>query len=244
MKIAIMQPTYLPWLGYFDIMDQVDLFVFLDNVQFKKRSWQQRNRIKMEQGLEWLTVPVKVSGRYDQLIKDVEINDQKIWKKHLKSIELNYHRAPYFNEFFYLLADLYRKFVNMNRLADINIQIIKLLSTVLRIETSLICSSSIDVKGTRSVLLANICQQMEASEYLSPIGSVEYLLNEANEFQIRDINVLIHNYVHPQYNQLFPPFISFASVIDLIFNEGPNSLKIIRKGRQSTYLLDDIKQRK
>src|SRR5580704_12957199 len=99
-KVAISQPTYLPWLGYFDLIDQVDVFVLLDNVQFEKQSWQQRNRIKTPTGLQWLTVPVIFRGRFGQLIKDVEIREAEFWRNHLRAIELNYRRARFFHQYF------------------------------------------------------------------------------------------------------------------------------------------------
>src|SRR5216684_6490113 len=98
-KVAISQPTYLPWLGYFDLMDQVDVFVLLDDVQFEKQSWQQRNRIKTPVGLQWLTVPVIFKGRFGQLIKDVEIRDPDFWRNHFRAIELNYRRSPFFDHY-------------------------------------------------------------------------------------------------------------------------------------------------
>ncbi len=100
MRIAISQPSYLPWLGYFDLIDQVDTFVVLDTVQFEKQSWQQRNRIKTSAGLMWLTVPVVFRGLLGQKILEVEVRDAEFWRKHLRGIEVNYRRAPCFEEYF------------------------------------------------------------------------------------------------------------------------------------------------
>ena len=100
MKIAISQPTYLPWIGYLDLIDQVETFVLLDNVQFERQSWQHRNRIKTPSGLHWLTVPVLFRGRFGQLINEVEIRDIEFWRNHLRAIELNYRRAPFFADYF------------------------------------------------------------------------------------------------------------------------------------------------
>src|SRR5215471_17205476 len=108
MKVAITQPTYLPWLGYFDLVDQVDTFVFLDTVQFEKQSWQQRNRIKTPTGLQWLTVPVVFRRRLDQRIAEVEIREPEFWRDHLRAIELNYRRAPFFEHYFQVLGNLVR----------------------------------------------------------------------------------------------------------------------------------------
>src|SRR5271155_2267040 len=100
MRVAITQPTYLPWLGYFDLIDQVDAFVLLDSVQFEKQSWQQRNRIKTPNGLQWLTAPVRTKGRSAQLIKDVEIAETDFYIKHLNLIQTNYRNAPFFENWF------------------------------------------------------------------------------------------------------------------------------------------------
>ncbi len=231
MRIAIMQPTYLPWLGYFDLLDQVDLFVLLDSVQFTKRSWQQRNRIKTPRGLEWLTVPVAVSGRYHQTIQEASIEDAGFWKKHVRAIELNYRRAAHFSDTFAGLASVYENGAPWDRLVDLNTRLIEWLAERLGIPTSVRTASSLGVEGKRSGLLAEICQELGATEYLSALGSAVYLLGEMHEFTGRGIEVRFHNYSHPGYEQLFPPFAPYASVIDLLLNEGPRSLEIIRGGR-------------
>lgn len=243
MRIAVMQPTYLPWIGYFDLMDQVDLFVFLDNVQFVKQSWQQRNRIKTPKGLEWLTVPVIFRGRFGQLIKDVEIRVPDFWKKHIRSIELNYRRAPYFNDNFFALVSIFEGSDPWRYLVDLNIDLIEWLSRMLGIKTPLVRSSNLEVEGKRSSFVAAICLSLKANEYLSPIGSADYLLDEIDEFTNRGIKVFFHNYTHPIYKQHFPPFLPFASVIDLIFNEGSKSVNIIRSGRGIAYLLEESREK-
>ncbi len=106
MKVAIAQPTYLPWLGYFDLLDQVDKFVLLDTVQFEKQSWQQRNRIKTPTGLMWLTVPVVFRGRLGQRIVDVEIREPEFCRDHLRAVELNYRRAPFFGDYYPAFCEL------------------------------------------------------------------------------------------------------------------------------------------
>lgn len=243
MRIAIMQPTYLPWLGYFDIMDQVELFVFLDNVQFVKQSWHVRNRIKTPKGLEWLTVPVILHGRFGQLINEAEIRMADFWKKHVRAIEVNYRRAPYFQDYFSDLLSVFEQGKPWIHLVDLNITLITWLSGVLGVKNRSLRSSHLEVEGKRSTLIATICQSLEATEYLSPIGSAAYLLDEIQEFANRGIKVFLHNYQHPTYHQLFSPFVPFASVIDLVFNEGPRSMEIIRSGRGSAYLPEDVREK-
>lgn len=238
MKIAISQPTYLPWMGYFDLIDQVDTFVFLDDVQFEKQSWQQRNRIKTPTGLQWLTVPVVFRGRLNQLIKDVEIRVPDFWRDHLRAIELNYRRARYFDDYFPKISEL---LTNCGpSLAQLNISLIGFFCSTLNIKTPVVASSALNLTGKRTALLASICESLTAGEYLSPRSAAEYLLPERSELEQRGIQVNFHNYTHPEYQQQFPPFAAYASVLDLLFNEGPTSLDVIRSGRGNSLSPDQI----
>ena len=235
MRIAICQPTYLPWVGYFDLMDQVGAFVILDTVQFEKQSWQQRNRVKTPAGLQWLTVPVVFRGRLGQKIQDVEIRDLEFGRKHLRAIELNYRRAPFFEKYYRGISSVLeeiRENDGTERLAVLNLRLLEWLAGILGISTPLILASSLGVDGKRTELLANICRRLGSTEYLSPVGSAVYLLAEIDILASAGINVAFHNYDHPEYRQLFPPFLAFASVVDLVFNEGERSGEIMRSGRK------------
>jgi hypothetical protein len=241
MKIAICQPTYLPWLGYFDLIDQVDIFVLLDNVQFQRQSWQHRNRLKGPSGLQWLTVPVKFRGRFGQLINQVEIRDTEFWRDHLRAIELNYRRTPFFSDYFAELSSRLRQSCSPGALmADLDIQLIQWFMNVLGIRTSVLLSSHLEQSGKRMVLLGNICDSLGAKEYVSPLGSAAYLLQEIDVLLDKGIEVGFQHYEHPQYRQLFPPFCPYASVLDLIFNEGERALEILRGGRRTPFLPDEV----
>ena len=235
MKIAIAQPTYLPWLGYFDLLDQVDKFVLLDTVQFEKQSWQQRNRIKTPTGLLWLTVPVVSRGRLGQRIVDVEIREADFWRDHLRAVELNYRRAPFFDEYYPALSELLRSASSGLRLAELTIGLLRWLTEALGIKTPIVRSSELAVDGKRTHLLAEICSLSGATTYVSPLGSADYLLNELPILTGRGINVVFQHYEHPAYRQLFPPFQAYASVLDLLFNEGENSLATVRSGRRPPF---------
>ncbi len=231
MKVAISQPSYLPWIGYFDLIDQVDAFVLLDDVQFNKRSWQQRNRIKTPVGLQWLTVPVVVGGRLGQLIKDVEIRDIEFWRDHCRAIELNYRRCRFFDNYFSALTSQLT-ITDSTRLVESNVQLIEWFMDLLGIKTRLVGSSDLKLTGKRTELLANICRSLGATQYISPLGSAAYLLEEQGMLLDQGIDLVFQNYHHPEYAQLFPPFLPYASILDLIFNEGDRSLEIIRSGRR------------
>jgi WbqC-like protein len=242
-KIAIAQPTYLPWLGYFDLLDQVDTFVLLDTVQFEKQSWQQRNRIKTPTGLLWLTVPVVFRGRLGQRIVDVEIREAEFWRDHLRAVELNYRRAPFFAEYFPALSELLPSAAAGLRLAELNIGLLRWLAQALGIKTRIVRSSQLAVDGKRTLLLAEICGLLGATTYISPLGSADYLLNELPILTGRGVDVVFQHYDHPSYRQLFPPFQVHASALDLLFNEGENSLATIRSGRRTPFAPSEAAQR-
>ena len=238
MNVAVMQPTYLPWLGYFDLMDQVDAFVFLDDVQFSRQSWQQRNRIKTANGPQWLTAPAK--GRSNQRIIDVELGDPSFCRKHLLSVEQNYRKAPYFSAYFPSFSENFRKAAETGLLAELNISLISWMARAIEIQVPFFRSNAMEMDGLRSEKLARICEALEATDYLSPLGAKEYLLDELDEFNNLGICVSFQKFEHPVYRQLYGPFIPFISAIDVLFNEGPDSLNIIRRGRRCSLTAADV----
>jgi hypothetical protein len=239
LKVAINQPTYLPWIGYFDLIDQVDLFVVLDNVQFAKQSWQQRNRIRAGGGLQWLTVPVLFRGRFGQLIKDVGIRDPKFSDDHIRAIELAYKRSPYFDKYFPGLKGRLED-PEDGLLLNLNLKLIAWALEILDITTPFVKASSLNVGGKRTELLATICETVEANQYISPLGSAEYLLAEQDVLRRRGVDIFFQNYRHPEYRQVFTPFAPYASVIDLIFNCGENAAAVMRSGRREPHSIERL----
>ncbi|HUJ95365.1 MAG TPA: WbqC family protein [Terriglobales bacterium] len=236
MRIAISQPTYLPWLGYFDLMAQVDLFVFLDSVQFEKRSWQQRNRIKTPLGLQWLTVPVVFHRNSGQEIKDVEIQGIEFVRDHLRSIEHNYRRAKFFEGYFSRLGEILQSCHKEKRLAELSVRLIGWLGAELAIHTPIMRSSTLNLPGRRSELLVNLCRSVGADSYVSPLGSAAYLMTDLELFSGAGIEITFQHYEHPVYCQLFPPFCPYASVLDLLFNHGQESSEILFSGRRAAFM--------
>lgn len=227
--VVCMQPTFLPWIGLFDLIEQSDYFVFLDDLQFSNRSWQQRNRVRTNKSLEWLTVPVRLKGRSGQLINDVEINQGIFFpRKILRSLEQNYGKAKFFKEYYPSIAEIISR---STMLCEMNIEITRYITEKLGIPNKLILSSELNVSGSRSDRLINICKKIGGEVYLSTKGSRDYLVQDAEIFKKNKIEVFIHNYVHPIYGQLHSPFLPYASVVDLMFNEGDSSAEIIRSGR-------------
>ena len=224
---VIMQPTYLPWLGYLDLMDKADLFVVLDNVQFEKQSWQQRNRIKTAAGQwQWLSVPVV--RRFPQNIDTVVIDNHQNWpQKHWRSIEQSYRRAPYWAEYQTSLSEIYSR--PWENLIALNLELITYLKRQTGIQTQLILASAIPVSGSKVDRLLNICRYLEADIYLSPAGAADYI-EEDNRFGAAGLELRYQQFEHPVYAQLYGEFISHLAAIDLLFNQGPNCLEIIRSG--------------
>lgn len=240
MKIAISQPTYLPWSGFFDLIDQVDQFVLLDDAQFVKQSWHQRNRIKTPSGLQWLTVPVVVHGRLGQPIGEVMIRDHHFWEKHTRALEVNYGRAPYFDRYYPTLKQILQKGAASGKLADLNIELIQWLASELAISTQLVRSSTLKLEERRSAKLVSVCKLLGATDYISP-RSAEYLLEDRELFQDGGVKVWFQNYTHPTYEQRFPPFAPYAALLDVLFNHGPASGEIMRSGRGAPFTPEQLK---
>jgi hypothetical protein len=224
MRVVILQPGYLPWLGFFDQLRRADCFVIYDDVQYTKRDWRNRNRIKTQAGAKYLTVPVINSGRYNQLIKEAEIDYSQNWvHKHLATISTSYKRSPFFENYYPTLADILNS--QPKYLLELNIKIIQTCANWLAIKTPLIFSSHLNISGSSTVRLINICQHLKANYYLTGDAADSYL--EKDLFIQAGIALEYHGYKHPVYNQLYPPFIPYMSIIDLLFNYATASLAIL-----------------
>lgn len=228
-RVVILQPGYLPWLGFFDLIYEAHTFVIFDDVQYTIRDWRSRNRIKTPHGIVWLTVPVKAKGVRDKLIKDVEIDNTQPWqKKHIKTLENFYKKAQYFRDIIELIHDIYKK--KYTFLIDIDMDIIIRLQEYLSINSKIVFSSEIPSAGKKDEMLLSICKYLNATHYLSGNAAREYLRESI--FRTEGITVEWHNYTHPYYNQLWLKelgFVSNLSVIDLLFNHGSDSLAILTR---------------
>jgi hypothetical protein len=239
-KIAISQPGYLPWSGFFDLVDQVDQFVLLDDAQFVKQSWDQRNRIKSSTGLQWLTVPVIFRGRLGQPLCEVEIREPEFWQKHLRSVEVNYGKARYFANYFPRLKEILENYGRGPKLVDLNIAAIQWLAGELGVKTPTVRASTLAVPGKRSGRLVSMCKVLGATDYVSP-RSATYLLDDLAMFEEAGLKVWFQHYKHPEYEQRFPPFLHYASVLDLLFNEGQESSEVMRRGRGRPFTPEEVR---
>lgn len=227
-RVAIMQPTYLPWCGYFGLMQAVDIFIFLDSVQFARRSWQQRNQIKTPQGAQWLTVPVASKGKREQLICEAELDrTSNFASTHRKTIESNYAKASCYKDL--APALLARIEQPQTFLAELNIGIIEHCCAVLGITTPVMRSSRMQGSGTKADLLASLCKEVGATEYISAPGSKDYL-EKSSAFEDIHVPVRYFNYRHLEHPQLFGDFLPYMSIIDMLFNCGDRSADLIRSG--------------
>ena len=224
MIVAVHQPQYLPWLGYFDKIDRADIFVLLDNVQFKKNEWQNRNKIKTAQGWQWLTVPVMY--KYPQLINEVTINNKVSWQhKQRQSILSNFKKAPYYDLLEEFSEDIFSS--SWQFISQLNMEVIKRLVKMLGIDTPLYIASEIgDFPQDPDERLVAITKHFGADTYLAGTGGRGYM--DLKKYNKSGIKVIFQDFKHPVYSQLFGDFEPFMSVIDLIFNHGDKSLMIIR----------------
>lgn len=226
-KIAISQSNYIPWKGYFDLIRSVDEFVFYDDVQYTKRDWRNRNKIKTQNGLAWLTIPVEVKGRYYQSIRETRIANQDWRKKHWQSIKQNYNKTEYFNEIKDWLEPLYLEKREIY-LSDVNLSFIEIIKEYLQIETKLRWSSEFNFVEGKSERLIEICKATNAKSYLSGPAAKNYL--DIDIFQKNEIEVVWANYDnYLEYEQLYPPFAHEVSIIDLLFNKGKDSVNFMKK---------------
>lgn len=223
--VAIHQPQYLPWLGYFDKMQQADVFCFLDNVQYKKNEWQNRNRIKTSQGWQWLTVPVKY--RFPQKINEVTVNNTVNWgKKHLQALTTNYHKAPFFSEHIDIFEKVYSR--TWEGLSELNIYLIEQIQELLGLKKKpTVIASNLSLSNDPTERLIDICRSVGADTYLSGKDGASYMNLE--RFHESGLKVVFQDFKHPVYPQLFGEFLSHLSIADLLFNCGPESLAKIKE---------------
>ena len=233
MNCAIMQPTFNPWVGYFDMINSVDVFVFFDDVQLTKRSWQVRNRIKTASGEQLVTLPIQKCGhRQQQLIMNARIIDNGWKEKLIKSLHVNYNKSRCFREVIGFVEELIC--YPSECLADYNINLIETVARKIGIQTPFIRSSSLKgPRGSKDDRLASICVAIDADTYLAAAGSAAYIEKDSpgGAFPEKNISLFYQNYRPVEYSQTNGAFIPSLGVFDLLLNEGFNSaLKVILAG--------------
>lgn len=222
--VVILQPGYLPWLGFFEQMARSDIFVIYDDAQYDKNGWRNRNRIKTPTGTIWLTVPVHAS--ITSKIFEVTIDKNQNWqKKHLNSLKLNYSKAPYFNSCWSVFERVLSQ--SWEKLVDLDIAFIYEINKILGLEKRIEFSSRLNITGERITRLIDICKHFGARTFYEGQAGKDYI--DEKRFNDAGIKLEFQDYEHPVYNQLWGGFISHLSIVDLIFNEGPKSREILLK---------------
>lgn len=224
-KIAILQSNYIPWKGYFDLINQVDEFIIYDDVQYTKNDWRNRNRIKTPQGVRWLTIPVR-QEKLSQTIRETKISDPRWPRKHWVTISQCYSKAQYFKDYRDVFEQVYQ-LMDLEYLSEINYRFMSAINGVLGIETRLRWSSEFELLGDQTERLLGICRQCGASEYLSGPAAKSYLDLEMAAREKIQISWLDYS-GYPDYPQLYPPFEHGVTILDLIFNTGPHAANYMK----------------
>jgi hypothetical protein len=227
-RIAIIQSCYVPWKGFFDLIGRCDEYVIFDGVQYAKRHWHNRNRIKTAAGLEWLTIPVLSKGRYDQPIDEVEI--EKPWtEKHWRALELAYRRAPFFEVLAPTVRSWYERADKEKRLTDVNALFLREIATLLGLGTRIVRDTAYPSHGGKTERLLAIARAAGADRYLSGPSAKAYL-DEAM-FATAGIAVEWMSYGdYLEYPQLHGKFEHEVSVLDLLFSTGPDAPRFLHAG--------------
>lgn len=230
-RVAIVQSNYIPWKGYFDLMASVDEFILYDDMQYTRRDWRNRNQIKTPHGLHWLTVPVKVKGRFQQTILETEIQDTRWAQDHWKALQLNYARARHFNHLADMLEPLYRE--PFTHLSDLNSRFIKAICACLGINTRMTPATDYGVSGDKTERLVQLCLKAGASVYVSGPAARCYL--DETAFHHHGMTVEWFDYSgYPEYSQLWGTFVHNVTVLDLLFNTGPEAPAFMKHVRPGT----------
>lgn len=226
-KVAILQSNYIPWKGYFDIIGSVDEFILYDDVQYTRRDWRNRNKIITPHGLMWLTIPVIVKGKYYQKINETKVMNHNWIEDHWKGIQINYARAEYFNQYKDRIKKVYEDCREEEYLSQINYRFLKEICDILEIDTKITWSSDYNLVDGKTERLVGLVKEAGGNYYLSGPAAKNYIVEEY--FRQADIELAWMDYGgYPEYRQLSKRFEHRVTILDLIFNEGPNTRKFMK----------------
>lgn len=217
MKVVILQSNYIPWKGYFDLINDADIFVYYDEVQYTKNDWRNRNKIRSVNGDQWLTIPISKDA-VKLKISEVRLEDPSWQALHHKSIYYAYKKAPFFKQIEPLINDVYleRKW---DSLVQIDRHLIETISRMIGIQTRFVDSKQMDLKGDRVARLINVLKQLGASTYISGPSAKDYLTGSEQLFEEQNIKLVYKNYSgYPPYRQMAEPFSHAVSILDLLVN--------------------------
>jgi hypothetical protein len=230
--VAIVQSNYIPWKGYFDLIGAVDEFILYDDMQYTRRDWRNRNRIKTQTGPQWMTLAVESKGKYLQKIKDTVVEDPGWGARHWATLQHNYGRAPHFHDYRDLFAGLYLG-PHSRYLSEINFAFLSAICSLLEIKTKLSWSMDYTLAEGKTERLVELCRQAGASTYLSGPAARDYM--DESLFSAAGIALRYFDYSgYPEYPQLFPPFEHGVSVLDLLFNTGSQARAYLKNEHYGT----------
>lgn len=228
-RVAILQSNYIPWKGYFDMIAAVDEFILYDDMQYTRRDWRNRNRIKTPRGAEWLTIAVDVKGKYHQKIRETRVAEPGWNEVHWKIIEQNYRRAPYFDDYAPQLRETYFGLADESYLSRINYTFIRQICDILGIKTTISWSMDYDLVDGRTERLVGLCLSAGATSYLSGPAARDYI--DPSLFDQAGLGLEYMDYgLYQEYPQLWGKFDHFVTVLDLLFNVGADALKYMKTG--------------
>ena len=228
MILSAHQPVYLPWLGLFHKIAVADAFVSFNQVQYLPKDWNNRNRIKTAAGPQWLTVPVLRKGYLEKCISEIEINNGVPWRrKHWRSLEANYRASPHFDDYAAFFEGVYAQ--DWQYLAELNETMLRWFVQTLGIDTHLLNAAEFDFQGRKSDLVLDMCKRLDADVYVFGALGRDYAVVE--DFEAAGVRAVFQEYVHPRYPQLHGEFVPYLSIVDLLFNCGPESLEILMSGQ-------------
>ena len=225
-KVAIVQSNYIPWKGYFDMIAAVDEFILYDDMQYTRRDWRNRNQIKSPQGVQWLTIPVRVKGKYHQKIRETEINGTEWTAVHWRTLVQDYRRAPHFKEIVEWLEPLYLS-NSPCYLSQLNRRFIEAICNYLSIQTVISNSWDYNLAEGKTERLADLCAQARGTEYISGPAAKDYV--DERVFDEQGIKLTWFDYTgYPEYPQLWGEFTHGVTILDLLFNCGKDSPRYMR----------------
>ncbi|MBE7386052.1 MAG: WbqC family protein [Leptolyngbya sp. SIO1E4] len=226
-RVAIVQSNYIPWKGYFDLINSVDEFILFDDMQYTRRDWRNRNKIKTPKGTEWITIPVNVKGKFYQKINETQVANNTWVQDHWKALLHNYGKAKYFSDLKSEIWTLYETAGQISLLSDINYLFIDFICRLVGVHTKLSWSSDYEIFGGKNERLISLCQQAGGTHYVSGPAAKDYI--DIDQFTQADLDVTFFSYSdYPEYDQRFPPFEHSVSILDLLFNEGDRAPKFMK----------------
>jgi hypothetical protein len=232
-RVAILQSCYIPWKGYFDLINSVDEFVLYDEVQYTRQDWRNRNRIKTAQGTRWLTIPVTVNDLYHQRLDETEVADTSWAARHWDTLRQAYRQATHFRTYADEVESAYRACAAEPRLSRVNRSLLEALCAILGIATTFTRSTEYRAEGSRTERVVSLCKQTGASQYLSGPSGQNYL--EEALFEQAGIELRYFDYDgYPEYPQLHPPFEHNVTILDLLFNAGPDAPSLMKSFAAAT----------